>query len=104
MVFLQIELSLILIVILKKEDPINVAEVHPPPDAAAQNEIDSPAETSCASSSWIPLFFTGDTVSVHGFNGNQLDTSIPIATCATKLVTNSGIPCILVCLNGPSSE
>ena len=69
----------------------------PTPDTAGRNEIDSLAETSCAGTNWIPLFFTGQTVTVFGFNGASQDTNIPLATCATKVVTRSGTAFILIC-------
>ncbi len=43
--------------------------------------------------------YTGETVSVYGFKGDEHDASIPIATCATKVVTKTGITYILVCPN-----
>ena len=66
-------------------------------DTVARNEIDTLAETSCAGTNWIPLFFTGETVTVYGFKGDEKDSSIPVATCATKVITQSGIPYILIC-------
>ena len=62
----------------------------------AQNEIDSLADTSCAGVNWIPLFFTGDTVSVSGFDGRERSKGIPIATCATMVTTESGSQYILI--------
>ena len=66
------------------------------PGKMGRNEIDSLADTSCAGVNWIPLWFTGDTVSVHGYNGLEQDTSIPIATCATKVTTEAGSSYVLV--------
>jgi len=43
------------------------------------------------------LFFIGENVTVFGFHGAQADQSVPITTCATKLVTASGQTCILIC-------
>ena len=66
------------------------------PGQRGRNEIDSLADTSCAGINWIPLYFTGDTVNVHGYNGMEQDTSIPVATCATKVITEAGTFYILV--------
>ena len=41
--------------------------------------------------------FTGDTVNVFGYSGAQQDSAIPLATCTTKIVTESGTPYILIC-------
>jgi len=69
----------------------------PHPDTIGRNEIDSLAETSCAGVNWIPLFYTGETVTVYGFKGNEADQSVPLATCATKIVTVNGQVYILIC-------
>ena len=66
-------------------------------DTPGRNEIDSLADTSCAGQNWIPILFTGDTVNVFGYSGAQQDSAIPLATCATKIVTESGTPYILIC-------
>ena len=57
---------------------------------------DSLADTSCAGMNWIPLFFTGNTVSVSGFDGRERSKGIPIATCATMVTPESGLQYILV--------
>ena len=64
----------------------------------AQNKIDSLADTSCAGVNWIPLFFTGNTVSVSGFDGQERSKGIPIAMCATMVTTESGSQYILILL------
>ena len=66
-------------------------------DTPGQNEIDSFAETSWAGWNWIPLLFAGDTVNVFGYSGAQQNSATPLATCATKIVTESGTPYILIC-------
>ena len=66
-------------------------------DTPGRNEIDSLADTSCAGRNWIPILFTGDTVNVFGYSGAQQDSAIPLATCTTKIVTESGTPYILIC-------
>ena len=62
-----------------------------------RNEMDTLADTSCAGKNWIPLLFSGTVVNVCGYNGKEADTSVPLATCATKVTTESGIPYILIC-------
>ena len=62
----------------------------------AQNEMDSLADTSCAGVNWISLFFTGDTVSVSGFDEPERSKGIPIATCATMITMESGLQYILI--------
>ena len=66
-------------------------------DTPGQNEIDSLADTSCAGYNWIPPLFTGNTVNVFSCSGAQQDSAIPLATSATKIVTESGTPYIPIC-------
>ena len=69
----------------------------PTPETLGRNEIDSLADTSCVGKNWIPLLFTGDMVNVFGYSGVQHDSAIPLATCATKIVSESGSAYILIC-------
>ena len=59
--------------------------------------MDSLADTSCAGPNWIPLFFTGETVNVFGYDGLQRTAAVPLATCATMVMTESGQRVVLVC-------
>ena len=62
----------------------------------AQNQINSLADMSCAGVNWIPLFFTGNTVSVSGYDRRERSKGIPIATCATMVTIESGLQYILI--------
>ena len=61
------------------------------PGTISTNDMDTMADTCCAGKNWTPIYFTGVTVEVSPFTDTyQAIKDIPVATCATKVTSESG--------------
>jgi hypothetical protein len=86
----------------RKEQKISAADLREyknqsPVGTIGTNDMDTMADTCCAGSNWTPIYFTGETVEVSPFaDSYESMKDIPVATCATIIVTESGAKYLLV--------